>query len=361
MERDLIKTAKNSVGPGFGPGKNDPISLHTTNTSVYRVTRMNQIQDIIDCGHVRPKGYGNRADRVGNIIYWSQGNSNLYYNDKRPVIEASIQKVQDEQIGAIPISDLTAIWIFDENENKYVNRLEQIKQMHFDKLRELDKKPTTTTIEELKSVLSEPGYIWIGHGIGRSGNSDNVVDSIFQKGLRTKDNSLYYTSTILSTPTPEIIKNNERLGLPKPTIEGLRSQLNNWQHLDSKKIIIARIPTEYINSLGESSDLDGEMYGAFMDEEVENERIIYYLDPRFIFGCYDAETQLVKINKSFENTLSERTIKQLQDGYRKAILKTKKRIERTSSFQNTSDNKLNNESAFDLPEYDNEELEYKTK
>ena len=102
----LIENAKNSVGPGFGPGADNPISLHTLETSVYRVTGMNQIQDIIDCGYVRPKGYGSRADRVGDKLYWSQGGSKLYYHDKRPVIEAFTDKVKDGQIGAISINDL---------------------------------------------------------------------------------------------------------------------------------------------------------------------------------------------------------------------------------------------------------------
>ena len=128
MDNNLIANARNSVGPGFGPGADNPISLHTLETSVYRVTGMHQIQDIIDCGYVRPKGYGSRADRVGDKLYWSQGGSKLYYHDKRPVIEASADKVTDGQNGAISINDLSAIWMFDEQQNKYVNRLEQIKQ-----------------------------------------------------------------------------------------------------------------------------------------------------------------------------------------------------------------------------------------
>ena len=44
MDYNLIQNAKNSVGPGFGPGADNPISLHTLETSVYRVTGMNQIK-----------------------------------------------------------------------------------------------------------------------------------------------------------------------------------------------------------------------------------------------------------------------------------------------------------------------------
>lgn len=357
MDYNLIANAKNSVGPGFCPGANNPISLHTLETSVYRVTGMNQIQDIIDCGYVRPKGYGGRADRVGDKIYWSQGGSKLYYHDKRPVIEASTDKVKDEQIGAISINDLSAIWMFDEQQNKYVNRLDQIKQLHTEKQQEISNQEAYVTLEELTPILSESGYLCVGHGTGRSGNSDEVVDSIFQNGLRTKDNSLYFTSIVLSTPTPELIKQYEENGMPRPTIEGLQQQLNNWQHQDSKKVIIARIPMEYINMIGDRSDLDGEMYGAFMITRLQEDGTPrYYLDSKFILGSYDVDTQTVKLNKSFERTLSERTKRQLQDGYAKAVAKTKKRNEVNILFPNvapTSENiQLQKETTFDLPDFD---------
>ena len=139
MELDeRIIESRNSVATGFGPGKSIPHSLHTNESSVYRVTKMDQIQDIIDCGYVRAKGYGSRNDRVGTIIYWSQGNDQLYFHDKRPVIESSINSVKNNQKGAIPIDSLTAIWIFDEKQNKYVNRLNEIKELHNQRLNSLE-------------------------------------------------------------------------------------------------------------------------------------------------------------------------------------------------------------------------------
>ena len=96
---ERITDARNSVAPGLSPGRNNPISLHTDELSVYRVTSNEQIKDIIECGYVRPKGYGARSGRVGNVIYWSQGNDRLYYYDKRPVIEASTNKVKNGQKG----------------------------------------------------------------------------------------------------------------------------------------------------------------------------------------------------------------------------------------------------------------------
>ena len=137
---DLINNCKNSVGEGFSPGKNIPYSLATKSTSVYRVTGYNQLEDIVLCGYVRPKGHGPRAARVGNVVYWSSGGSKLYYYDKRPVLEALASTVKDEQIGAISIEDLVGIWTFDEEQNRYVNNLEYYKDIYY---QNVDKEQTS--------------------------------------------------------------------------------------------------------------------------------------------------------------------------------------------------------------------------
>ena len=98
------------------------------------------------------------------------------------------------------------------------------------KYKQKEEQDVYMTLEELKPLLSESGYMCLGHGTGRKGNSDEVVDSIFSEGLRTKDNSLYFTTIGLSTPTPELIEQYKELGLPEPRLEDLKNQLNNWQH-----------------------------------------------------------------------------------------------------------------------------------
>lgn len=55
------------------------------------------------------------------------------------------------------------------------------------------------TLESIKNDLQNPDYVILGHGTGRSRNSDEIVQSIFTNGLRTKDNSLYYTTIGLDT------------------------------------------------------------------------------------------------------------------------------------------------------------------
>ncbi len=121
----------NSVKPGFSSGANTPHALKTTEEFAYRVCGMDQIQDIIECGFVRPKGYGTRRERVGDKLYWSIGGHNLHYIDKRPVLQAPLQNVQDGQIGPIPLESLCGVWLFDENTNSYVNQIDYINELHF--------------------------------------------------------------------------------------------------------------------------------------------------------------------------------------------------------------------------------------
>lgn len=125
MEEDRIQTTRNRVFIQKLPfGKTNPISMKTEESSVYRVTGYNQINDIINTGYVRSKEKVKGGHQ--NELFWTQGGDKLYYYDKRPVLEAPCTKVKDNQIGAIPLEDLTAVWIFDENQNKYINVIEQI-------------------------------------------------------------------------------------------------------------------------------------------------------------------------------------------------------------------------------------------
>lgn len=221
---------------------------------------------------------------------------------------------------------------------------------------------TVVSLDSLQDVLSESGYLCFGHGTGRTGNSDEVVNSIFQEGLRTKDNSLYFTTIGLSTPTPELIAQYQELGIEPPTMDGLKQQFNNWSHADSKKIIIARIPTEYVNEAADRSDIGGERYGAFMTEEIDaNGKTTNYLDPKFIVGCFDVETQMVKLNKTFEKELSESTIKQLKEKYKKALQKTQARLEQMQSenIVGLSNQEMEQQTIdYGLPDFDSENIDW---
>lgn len=47
-----------------------------------------------------------------------------------PILEVPASLLKDGQIGAISISDLSGVWLFDTENNKYVNRLDHIKQLY---------------------------------------------------------------------------------------------------------------------------------------------------------------------------------------------------------------------------------------
>lgn len=192
---------------------------------------------------------------------------------------------------------------------------------------------TLCSLSDIKDILNEERYFCLGHGTGRSGDKEEIVKSIFKTGLRTKDNSLFYTS----------------IGLDTGDIEKLETKLNNWEHCESKKIILMRIPVKYINALGDTSDLDGERYGAFMLKREESGKIVNYVDPKFIIGCYDANNHEFESNDKFEKTLSKESIKTLEKQYGEALEKTKTRLERLSMITELEGNINQKENAQVIP------------
>lgn len=171
------------------------------------------------------------------------------------------------------------------------------------------------TLQELQPALQEDGYLILGHGTGRSGSSHEIVESIFNEGLRTKENSLYYTT----------------VGLETSNMDKFQNQLTNWPHLASEKIILAKVPIEYINMYGNASDLDNEKYGAFtIDKKDDMGKVTKYLNPSFIIGCYDTTTNQVEMNNKYEQQLSNETLSTVKLKYKEAMEKTKSRIERQS-------------------------------
>lgn len=204
-------------------------------------------------------------------------------------------------------------------------------------------------LEDLDDILNEDGYFCLGHGTGRIGNSDEVVNSIFNNGLKTKDNSLYYTT----------------IGLDTSNLEALNIKLETWPHQNSQKIILIRIPIKYINLFGDSADLDGERYGAFYNEKrSQNGKVTYYLEPKYIIGCYDAQKKLVLLNKKFEKDLNNETLHILESKYKKTLEKTKRRIKRQEKILNnlnnynsepqTENNQMGTNVDYDINDFDDD-------
>lgn len=147
---ERIMNAKNRVfEDGLGFGKDNPISMHTDSSHVYRVTGTSQIEDIINCGYVRPPIGKAKGGHTGEV-FWAKGNEKLFFYDKRPVIETSTDILKEEgQIGAISLDKLTGIWMFDEQQNKYVNNIQAVRnaynQIH----------PEQEQISQLREQISE--------------------------------------------------------------------------------------------------------------------------------------------------------------------------------------------------------------
>lgn len=146
---ERIINAKNRVfQTSISFGKDNPISMSTDSNHVYRVTGSSQIDDIINSGYVRPPLSKAKGGHIGEV-FWTQGSDKLFFYDKRPVLETSTDILRENgQIGAIALDKLTAVWMYDEQQNKYANNIQAVRnaynQMH----------PEQEQILELKEQIS---------------------------------------------------------------------------------------------------------------------------------------------------------------------------------------------------------------
>ena len=123
---ERVSNTINRVAPSFSSvGKNDPTALSTRDGYVYRETGLPQIYDIIECGYVR-----SNKKRKSNQVWWTSGGSNSFHINKKPILVASCDVVIDCNIGAIPITDLTEIWMYDEQTQTWNNKIDEIKMMY---------------------------------------------------------------------------------------------------------------------------------------------------------------------------------------------------------------------------------------
>lgn len=170
-------------------------------------------------------------------------------------------------------------------------------------------------IEEAKELLSDGNFAYYGHGTGRNVNDEETIKSIFKQGLRTKDNSLYWTS--------------QEMGLGGDMAwEDFKSYLDNWQHLDSKNIILIRLPAQYINIYGNEPEGAEKLHAFYVQHEREDGKMQNYVNTKFIVGCYHSNTKEIQINPDFEMELSEQTLQDLQKGFEESEKMVEERLER---------------------------------
>lgn len=128
-EIERIEETINRVAPSVTAlGKNDPTALSTKEGYVYRETGIDQIYDIVNCGYVR-----SNEKRKSNQVWWTSGGANSFHVNKRPILVASSDIVVNEKAGAISIDDLSEIWMYDEQNQKWNNKINDVKSMRVGK------------------------------------------------------------------------------------------------------------------------------------------------------------------------------------------------------------------------------------
>lgn len=148
---DRIANCKNRVFRSeFGPRYDDnPNVFRTNEASIYRITGIDQIADIVNCGYVRSKE-GKVKGGHENEVFWSIGGDKLNFIDERPILETSVDTVRDGQIGAISLDDLTAVLVFDNDSGKRKNKLNTIRD-----IKKFLGKGNQISVEELNKKIKD--------------------------------------------------------------------------------------------------------------------------------------------------------------------------------------------------------------
>ena len=172
------------------------------------------------------------------------------------------------------------------------------------------------SIEEFKELLTDPNFEYYLHGTG-GGDVElqqNIINSIFKKGLRASHGSMFWTTVSYGTGR-RVEKDWDKM----------IDDMNHWQHQDSKNIIIVRIPVKYMIE-GAPED-QGERDFAIYNEEFDQdkEQVTRFINPKFVVGCYSAKSGKLMLNPNFEKELTPETEKELQEKYVKGMAEYQRR------------------------------------
>ena len=164
--------------------------------------------------------------------------------------------------------------------------------------------------ENLPNIFNEKNNSYFGHGT--VGNED-IINSIFNNGLRCSHNQLYFTSIEFGAGSD--------VG-----IENIKSKMDNWPHNDAKKIVIVSLPSEFylINSgvLYTKSD-NAYAYNISKDEALKlNISPGKYIRPEFIKGYYNTDDNIFYENPKYYKKLSEEEQKHIFEQLKQNYLDT---------------------------------------
>ncbi len=122
MDR-VDETVNIVVKPFFKGDINDSSMIGMDDDKVYRITGKEQINDMIECGYVRSRENGTH----GNRVFWTQGCAGYAFapGDKYTIV-VSASNLKNKQIGAVPLSEVTNVFKYNMEENRFVDVIEVI-------------------------------------------------------------------------------------------------------------------------------------------------------------------------------------------------------------------------------------------
>lgn len=129
---ERINDAKNRVfetkdSPAIGA--KIPNAMPTNKAYVYRSTGKNQLTDILASGYVRPRATKVKGGHT-NEVFWSRGSDKLFYFSEAIILEIPGSKISDGQIGAVPFNDLSGIWIYNKETNRFENKIALYREVY---------------------------------------------------------------------------------------------------------------------------------------------------------------------------------------------------------------------------------------
>lgn len=165
--------------------------------------------------------------------------------------------------------------------------------------------------QEIEKKFSNEENFYYGHGIGA--NNQAVVESIFKNGLRCSHEQLDFTTIPFGQGSPTLFEQNEE-------------KMNNWEHKESKQIIVASLPSKFHHLDIVGTLLYGKRQAAFYQYISQEEATKlginegYYLKPQFIMGMYDANKKEFVSNEQYYENLPKEKQNKLMDEVKKQYI-----------------------------------------
>ncbi len=155
-----------------------------------------------------------------------------------------------------------------------------------------------------QEIFSNSNNYYCAHGTGRLNDSPEIINSIFKIGLRCSHGSLENTVVQYGSGRDDLF--NEK-----------KNSFDNWEHINSKKIVIISVPKELYIHYSFKKDCS---YKAFEYINDENQNV--YLRPEYVRGYYNAETEEFIENPNYYDKLDDNYQRKLYEEVKTNFAKT---------------------------------------